>query len=339
MAGLLLADKLRIPEPGVAVLARPRVTGLIEAAISRPVTLLSGPAGAGKTLAAAQWAGCKPAESRPAWVSLDAADGQPGRFWQYVVAALSRAGVPEPPADLEPSELPGWLTAALGPDGPRVVLVLDDAHLIAGSEAVADLAELIRHEPRGLRLLLASRSDPGLTLARLRVSGDLAEIGAAELACTREEACAYFDLQGMPLSAAECDDVTRRTEGWLAGVRLVALARQAGAASSQAMVSDYIEDEVLGPLAGEVRTFLLRTCLTPAVSADLARDLTGEDAAAHVLEQLSRAGSLVEAVTPETGEYRYHPMLRDALIACLRRELPGEVPGLYREVARWHAAR
>jgi LuxR family maltose regulon positive regulatory protein len=336
-AGLLRADKLRIPRPGLAVLPRPRITGLIDAAASRPVTSLTGPPGAGKTLAAAQWAWGKPPGRRPAWLTLDADDSDPDQFWRYVMAAMAGVGVPVPRGGLETGSLPQWLTTAVGRDSPPVVLVIDDVHLIGGSDALAGLADLIRHEPPWLRLVLAGRSTPAL--ARLRLSGDLTEIGPADLACTSEETRAYFDMLGTPLSPAELAAVARRTEGWVAGLRLVALGAGRGAASGQVLVSDYIEDEVLGPLPAEERDFLLRTCLTPTVQAGLASDLTGDGAAARVLEQLSRSGSLVEAVAPQAGEYRYHPMLREALAACLRRELPGEVPELHRRVARWHAAR
>ena len=336
-AGFVHADKLRIPRPGIAVLSRPRITRLIDTAVSRPVTLLTGPPGAGKTIAAVQWAVARPPGRRPAWLTLDASDGDPGRFWQCVTAALAGAGVPAPPAGLELGGLPQWLTTAVAPDSPAVVLVLDDIHLISGSEALAGLAELIRHEPAGLRLLLAGRSAPAL--ARLRLSGDVTEIGAVDLACTSEETRAYFDMLGTPLSSAELAEVVRRTEGWLAGLRLVALGAEAGPAGGQALVSDYIEDEVLGPLPEPARAFLLRTCLTPTIQASLAADLTGDAAAASVLEHLSRSGSLVEVVAQECGEYRYHPILREALAACLRRELPAEVPELHRRVARWHAAR
>jgi len=336
-AGLPHADKLRIPRPGIAVLHRARITALIDSAASRPVTLLTGPPGAGKTIAAARWAAGKATGRRPAWLTLDADDSDPDRFWQYVTAALMGAGVPAPPAGLEPRSLPRWLATALDADSPAVVLILDDIHLIAASDALAGLAELIRHEPPGLRMLLAGRSAPAL--ARLRLSGDVTEIGAADLACTPDETRAYFDMLGRSLSPDELAEVASRTEGWLAGLRLVALGAGAGPAGGQALVLDYIEDEVLRPLPPEVRAFLLRTCLTPIVQADLASDLTGDGAAARVLEHLSRSGSLVEAVAPKSGEYRYHPMLREALAVCLRRELPAEVADLHRRVARWHAAR
>jgi LuxR family transcriptional regulator, maltose regulon positive regulatory protein len=340
----LLQDKLRIPRPELAVLHRSRVSQLIDAAVERRVTVLTGPPGAGKTVAAAQWAAARPAGCRPAWVTLDAADAEPARFWQYVAAALARAGAmtaghPGLPADVRPADIPQWLTAAVRVGAEPIVLILDDVHKLAGSETLGGLDELIRHEPAGLRLLLAGRSAPGLALARLRLAGELADISAAELACTGEETAAYFAMLGMPLGPAERADVLRRTEGWPAGLRLTALGAQSGEAAAQALVADYFQDEVLGALPAGVRGFLLRTCLTRTVPADLARDLTGDAGAARLLEQLSREVGLVQAVRPDSGEYRYHPMLRGVLTADLRRELPDELPVLQRRVARWHAAR
>ena len=375
----LLEDKLRVPLPGLAVLARRRVRDLIDAGVTRRVTLLTGPPGSGKTVAAAQWAAAKPASRRPAWVSLDASDREPGRFWRYVTAALSGAGalsasrppathsiagpsavVVGPPPGIAAAEIPQWMAAVVRHAAEPVVLVLDDVHVLAGSEALAGLDELIRHEPAGLRLLLAGRSAPGLALSRLRLAGELADIGAADLACTPEETAAYFEMLGTPLSPAECDRVFRRTEGWLAGMRLTALGAQAPGAAGPvsplapatlapavlasaaparlvAPVADYLHDELLDQLAPEVRTFMLRTCLTPTVPADLARDLAGDAGAARMLEQLSRDCGLVQPVSPDSAEYRYHPMLRDVLFADLCRELPDDVPVLQGRVARWHA--
>ncbi|HTZ91161.1 MAG TPA: LuxR C-terminal-related transcriptional regulator [Streptosporangiaceae bacterium] len=343
----LLEDKLRVPLPGLAVLTRRRVRDLIDAAVTHRVTLVTGPPGSGKTVAAAQWAAAKPASRRPAWVSLDASDREPGRFWRYVTAALSGAGalnaskpavapgisgpssgVAGPPPGIAAAEIPQWMAAVVRHAAEPVVLVLDDVHLLAGSEALAGLDELIRHEPAGLRLLLAGRSAPGLALSRLRLAGELADIGAADLACTPEETAAYFEMLGTPLSLAERDRVFRRTEGWLAGLRLTALGTEP---------ADYLHDELLDQLSPDVRNFMLRTCLTPTVPADLARDLAGDAAAARMLEQLSRDCGLVQPVSPDSAEYRYHPVLRDVLFADLCRELPDEVPVLQGRVARWHA--
>ncbi len=264
----------------------------------------------------------------------------------------AKAGLP---AGMPAAEIPPWISARVRPGGDPVVLVLDDVHLLAGSESLAGLDELVRHEPAGLRLVLVGRSAPGLALSRLRLEGELADIGAADLACTAEETAAYFGMLGMPLGRPEQDHVLRQTEGWLAGLRLTALAGQAapqapgqaaggpaggpGQAGAQALVADYLEDEVLGQLPAGMRAFMMRTSLTRTVPADLARELTGETGAARLLEQLSRETGLVQALAPDSGEYRYHPMLRDVLAVSLRRELPDEVPMLQHRVARWHAAR
>ena len=351
-------DKLRIPRPGLAVLPRARIGALMDAAVTRRVTLMTGPPGAGKTVAAALWAAERPVSRRPGWVSIDAADVEPARFWRYVAAALSKTGaIPGAraglPAGMAAAEIPPWISARVRPGAEPVVLVLDDVHLLAGSESLAGLDELVRHEPAGLRLVLVGRSAPGLTLSRLRLEGELADIGAADLACTAEETAAYFGMLGMSLGRAEQDQVLRQTEGWLAGLRLTALAGQAPQATDaaavaapgtsqaavQALVADYLEDEVLGRQSAGVRAFMMRTSLTRAVSAELARELTGETGAARLLDNLSRETGLVQALAPESGDYRYHPMLRDVLAVSLRRDLPEDVPALQRRVARWHAAR
>ncbi len=364
----LLEDKLRVPRPGFAMLPRRRIGELIEAGVSHRVTLVTGPPGSGKTVAAAQWAMARPASRRPGWVSLDASDRDPRRFWRYVTAAVSRAGAltaggrpapPGPPPGITAAEIPQWMSAIVRDVADPVLLVLDDVHVLAGSEAQAGLEELIRHEPASLRLLLAGRTACGLALARLRLAGELADITAADLACSREETGAYFEMLGTPLSPAERDRVYQRTEGWLAGLRLTALGADAPGAAGPvparatapamagspaaagagpvAPVADYLQDELLGQLAPEVRRFMLRTCLTETVPVELARDLAGDPGTARLLGQLSRECGLVQPVSPDSAEYRYHPMLRDVLFADLCRELPDEVPALQGRVARWHA--
>lgn len=422
----LLEDKLQRPHLEFPVLRRPRVTNLLNEAGHRRVTLVTGPAGAGKTVAAALWAASQPARCPVAWLTVDPADGDPARLRRYLTAALSRAGLlraeaGDGTAEAEaagavagPGRGPGPDTGRVdggagsdaGPAGAgevdtgagsagsagqgvsagaaarqaaagggtqdrrlaqqiaasirqrdrRAVMIIDDLQALAGSPALASLDELLRHLPAGLGVILVARSVPELGLARLRVAGELADVGSAELACTAEEARDYFDLLDSPLSAAARERAFRHSEGWLAGLRLTGLAAAAypepgdqtaadadavaskTVAGAQSLAAGYLQDEMLDALAPEQRAFLLRTCLTETVPVGLAQELTG-GAAAGTLEQLSKDHGLVQATGPDQGEYRYHPMLAEALRAAVRRELPDEVPDLERRVSGWHAAR
>jgi LuxR family transcriptional regulator, maltose regulon positive regulatory protein len=335
----LLDDKVRIPRTGVSVLRRSRVTQLIDQAVRHRVTLLTGPAGAGKTVACASWA----AAGRAAWVSVDAGDADPARFFHSVAAALTRAGgitadQAKDLAGLPVAEVPHGIATATRTRAEPAVLVLDNVQELAGEQVLAGLDELIRQAPHGLRLLLSGRCAPAVPLARLRVSGELADIGGGELACTPEEISEYFAMLGRHLGPEQREQALRWTEGWMAGLRLMALGTAASEAEAHAMVADYVWDEVLAPLPAGARALLMRTCLTPTVPVELAQELTGDVSTARDLDQLSRANCLIEAVRPD-AEYRYHPMLRAVLNSALRRELPGELPGLFHQVARWHAER
>jgi LuxR family maltose regulon positive regulatory protein len=337
----LLDDKLRVPRLTLAVLRRRRLTELLDAAAAHRVTLVSGPAGAGKTVACAAWAAARHATQPAAWLTADGGDRDPARFWQYVLAALvrARALTADQAAELAagpPEGCPNRIVAALRRLPEPVVLVIDDAHELAGSAALAGLDQLIKHAPAGLRLVLAGRCPPGLALARLRVAGELADIGAADLACTAAEADAYFAMLGLSLPEAQRDQLLDRTEGWMAGLRLAAMAQTPGA---EQVLVDYVSDEVLARQPADIRAFLLRTSVAPTVTGDLADALTLGAGGARTLERLARENSLVEPAGQGRAAYRYHPMLREVLAVELRRELPGEVAELLRRAARWHAAR
>ena len=210
------------------LLHRHRVSDLIQCATAGRVTLVCGPTGSGKTVACAMWAARPNPADNVAWVSLDPGDRQPGRLWAQVGAALARTEVmPAEVADAlaEPADRAFGLRladAAERLDQP-VTLVIDDVQELAGSEPLADLDLLVRHGPPNLRLVLAGRHLAGLGVAKLRVDGDLAEIGADELACTPAEAQAYFEMLGVELPPAQLDELLDRTQGWITGLRLAAL--------------------------------------------------------------------------------------------------------------------
>jgi LuxR family transcriptional regulator, maltose regulon positive regulatory protein len=348
----LLGDKLRAPQPGVAVLRRGRLIDLIEQAAAHRVTVVSGPAGAGKTVACGSWASATPGARRVAWLTLDAADRDPARFWTYVRAALTRAaGVPADFAralqDAPPGEFPLRVVEASQLLTEPLTLVLDDMHELADGAVLAGLDLLLRHVPPTLRLILSGRCPPRLALARLRVSGDLADVTGADLACTAEEADAYFAMLGVDVEAGARDELLRRTQGWMAGLRLAAMSarsrlpeagRITDIAGDEPLVTDYLWDEVLGRQPPEIRLFMLRTSVTEQMSGDLADALTGEPGGARTLERLSRENSFVETLGNGHNGYRYHPLLRDVLAAERNREIPHEVPILLRRAARWHAA-
>ena len=345
-----LEGKLRIPEPHFPVLRRRRISGLLDQAIRNRVTLVSGPAGAGKTVACATWAAAPAQARRVVWLSLDGEDQQ-AWFWAYVCAGLGRLrSIPAESLrsleDTSPDGFPLRLVEAAQTFAEPVILVLDDIHELTDQAVLGGVDLLIRHAPPTLRLVLSARQPPALQLARLRVSGELADIGGHDLACTSEEADAYFSMLGLDADPAARDALLRRTQGWMAGLRLAAMRARSdpepGAAitdlaGDEPIVTDYLWDEVLVKQAPATRMFLLRTCIAAQVTGDLADALTGQSGSARTLDRLSRENSFVDVVDRERGEYAYHPLLRQVLLAGLHREIPHEIPVLLRRAARWYA--
>jgi LuxR family transcriptional regulator, maltose regulon positive regulatory protein len=342
----LLDDKLRIPALGADAFRRDRLTGLIEQATTRPVTIITAPAGSGKTVACAGWAAAKARSRRIAWLSLDEGDREPARFWACMTAALVAGGttavsplVPRQGNEAD-DDLPAGLVHTMRRMPGSVVLVLDDVHVLAGSEVLPGLALLIHHAPAALRLVLSGRSLPDLHVARMRVAGTLSEIRAADLACTAEEAEGYFAALGLAVSAAEREQLLGSMAGWMAGPRLAALiaardgALSAGAIGADPIVADYLRDEVLDQQPAGIRRFLRCTSVAERLTGGFADWLTGERGGARILDQLSRTGSFVSR--DAQGKYRYHPLLRQVLLGELRGSLPAEVPGLLGRAARWY---
>jgi LuxR family transcriptional regulator, maltose regulon positive regulatory protein len=348
------ADQARIPQPSVPLVPRSRITDLIgQAAARHRVTLVCGPSGAGKTIACAQWAAG--VADGTGWLSLDYGDRWPPGLWAHLRTAL--ASIPAVPAEIardlpDPADeaFPLHLVQVAERLSTPVTLVIDDICELAGSTVLAGIDQLIKHAPPTLRLVLSGRHPADLQVARLRVGGELAEIGPAELACTPDEAEAYFRMLDLDLTAPERDELLRRTEGWITGLRLAAMRAGSGKPTAsvsritgdEPAVADYLWDEVLASLPAESRRFLLRTSVADVISGELADTLTRGSTGGATLEQLSRENMMVrpadtELARTERTQYRYHPMLLDMLRARLRRELPGETAGLTRQAARWLA--
>ncbi len=262
----ILAAKITAPGGPDWAVPRPRITQLI--ARGRrwcPLTVITAPAGAGKTMALALWAAAEP---RPvAWVGLDEFDNRPGVFWAYVVAALRRSGVavPAPPAagrrpDAGRVFVLG-LAAALAAQDPPLTLVLDDLHLLTDPAVLGELGYVLRNAGDGLRLVVSARTDP-LPLHRYRLAGQLTEIRASDLAFTSAETGQLLARHGVTLTADTIECLTRRTEGWAAGLRLAAISMRAhpdpGQFVTELITDDsaltaYLVEEVLNAQPPEIR--------------------------------------------------------------------------------------
>jgi LuxR family maltose regulon positive regulatory protein len=328
---------------------------LLDAGVQGRLTLLTGPAGSGKTVLLSSWATTTAALPGPiAWLSLDAADNDPARFWSYLLAALRQSGAAPPNGRLGSLGLPiggpdrGFvlgLAAALAELTGPVVVVLDDFHQLTNPAVLDGVATVLGRSPASLRLVLASREDPPLPLARLPVVGQPIQVGAAELAFTTEEAAGLLASHGLALADADLTLLWARTEGWAAGLQLAALSLQdhpdpesfiAGFAGSSRAVADFLLEEVLGRLPEEDQAFLLHTSVVERVSGELADALTGRADGAETLARLELANAFVAALDEDRSWYRYHQLLAELLQGRLQASTPRLVPELHRRAAGWH---
>ena len=344
----ILASKITAPGvPGWAV-PRPRITRLIGEGVRWcPLTVVTGPAGAGKTMALALWAAAQPGPV--AWVGLDDFDNRPGVFWPYILAALRGSGVAA--AKTLPAAARGRaaghvfllrLASSLAAQDPPATLVLDDLHVLTDSRVLDGLDFVLRNAGSGLRLVVGSRMDPLLRLHRYRLAGELAEVRADDLAFSAAEAGLLLAQHGAALSADSLHCLTRRTEGWAAGLRLAAISMSAHPDPDQfvreliaddSALTGYLVAEVLNAQPPQVRELLLSTSILEQVSAEAARELTGIGRAETILRDLAHANAFVQPVGD--GWYRYHTLLAEVLRLKLRHEHPGRVPDLHRRAARW----
>jgi LuxR family transcriptional regulator, maltose regulon positive regulatory protein len=340
----------RITAPGMPdwALMRPRVTKLIaEGNRWCPLTLVTAPAGSGKTMALALWAAAE--SGTVAWVTVDEFDNRPGAFWAHVVAALRRSGVTVPGASPAARGRDAGhvfvlgLAAALATQDPPVTLVLDDLDLLTDRTVLDGLYYVLRNTGSGLRLLVAARMDPLLPLHRHRLAGELAEIGASDLAFTIAEAGELIAQHGCTLTADSLEFLTRRTEGWAGGLRLAAMSMDTHPDPDQfvkelitddSAVTGYLVAEVLNPQPPAVRDVLLSTSILEHVNAQAARELTGNEQAGRILPALARENAFVQPAG--SGWYRYHPLFAEVLHLELKREHPDRMACWHRRAAQWY---
>ena len=347
VADPILASKITVPDvPGFAV-QRPRISELLTRGTRwNPLTIVTGPPGAGKTMALTLWAA---AETRPvAWVALDRYDNRPKAFWSYVVAALRRSGavIPESlSADTREQASDHvfllWLVSALAGQDQPVILVLDDFHVLTEPEVLKGLDFVLRNVGPGLRVVVSSRSDPPLRLHRYRLAGELAEIRASDLAFNIAEAGLLMAQHRGTISSDLLERLTRRTEGWAAGLRLAAISMDTHPDPDQfikelitedSALTGYLVEEVLNSQPPEVQEVLLSTSILEQVTPEAASELVGNERAAGCLPALARANTFVQPIG--SGRYRYHPLFAEVLRLKLRLKYPERMPDLHRRAAR-----
>lgn len=356
----LLLTKIKIPRSRPQTVVRPQLNSLIEAGLSRKLTLLSAPPGSGKTTLLTEWQASQTGANFPlAWLSLDENDNDPIRFWRYLITALRTLAkgvgeeslawlqTPQPPG-LE-SVITALINSILEELDSDFGLVLDDYHVIRLKEIHASLSFLLDHMPSHMHLIIATRTDPlELPLSRLRVRRELLEIRSSQLRFTSEEARALLGkVLDHPLPATELTLVENRTEGWAAGLQLVALSLQnhpdplsfvRSFNGTQRLVLDYLADEVFYRQSEEIQEFLLGTAILGQLNEGLTAAVSGQLRSREMLEKLDRNNLFLTGIDNSGEWYRFHPLFADFLVDLLKQKQPGKIPELHRRAANWYEA-
>jgi LuxR family maltose regulon positive regulatory protein len=352
----LVSTKLRPSQVRPKLVARPRLTARLERDAARKLTLISAPAGFGKTTLLVEWSReVAGDDGSVAWLSLDEGDNDPTRFLTYLVAALRSieedigAGVlsalrsPEPPhIEAVTAALINELAAL--PEEPT--LILDDYHVIDSEPVHGILSFLLERLPPNAHLIISSRIDPPLQLIRLRARNHMMKLDAAELSFTSEEAATFLNsVMGLELSAEDIAALEVRTEGWIAGLQLAALSMRdcrdvssfvRAFSGSHRDVLDYLAEEVLERQPESIRRFLLETSVLDHLSGSLCDAVTGRSDGQETLERMERENLFVVALDEERHWYRYHHLFGDFLRTRLERESPERASELHSRAAEWY---
>ena len=353
MSTSILATKLYLPRLRPNVVRRPRLLERLNAGLHRKLTLIAAPAGFGKTTLVSEWITF--IERPTAWLSLDEGENDPAQFLAYLVTALQTIaptlgeGVLGVLQSSQPPPSEAILTALLNeittlPD--QFVLVLDDYHVIDAKAVDLALTFLIEHLPPQMHLVIATREDPQLPLARLRARSELTELRAADLRFTPSEAAEFLNsVMGLNLSPGDITVLEDRTEGWIAGLQLAALSMQGredipefirAFTGDHRYILDYLVEEVLTRQSEPVRNFLLQTAILDRLSGSLCDAVTGQEKGNARLEALEHGNFFVVALDDTRHWYRYHHLFADVLSAHLLAEQPDQVATLHRHASEWY---
>jgi LuxR family transcriptional regulator, maltose regulon positive regulatory protein len=350
----LLTTKLHMPRASNQIVQRTLLDERIAQGMNGALTLISAPAGFGKTTFLSDFLARN--SMQVAWLSLEAEDNDLVRFLTYVIATLQsldqeigRTSLPllhsSPLRTTEPI-LSLLINDLESRKLPRFALVLDDYHVIEDPAIHRALTFLLDHLPAQMHLIIAARADPPLPLARLRGRGQLCEVRAADLRFAREEAQAYlYEIMHLDLTASDVALLQKRTEGWIAGIQLAALSLQgrtdvseflSAFSGSHRFVLDYLSEEVFSQQPATVQSFLLHTCILDRMNSSLVNAVTELTDGQAVLERLEHANLFVVSLDDRREWYRYHHLFAEALRSRLRQEQPELIPELHRRASRWY---
>lgn len=367
--GILLLSKLTPPHLPLSLVARPRLLKELDGICAHPLTLVSASAGSGKTTILSAWAASSRQNERLqaaghepalAWLSLEALDNHPVRFWASVIAALRTClpGVGKTAlALLHSPEAPPLSTCLshllneIGQVSRELILLLDDYHVISDQAIHEAMLFLLDHLPANMHLVLATRTDPAFPLSRWRVRGQLLEIRSRDLRFTQEETASFLlQCMSLPLSQDDLARLQQRTEGWIAGLQLAALALRkqqdcsnwvSDFAGSYRYLLDYVQQDILTPLPVPLQHFLLQTSILNRMNAALCQAVTAgatPQESQQMLEEVERANLFVVPLDEQRQWYRYHDLFREALRARLHASQPELVPLLHTRAAHWYEA-
>ncbi|MGD9406240.1 MAG: LuxR family transcriptional regulator, partial [Anaerolineae bacterium] len=359
----LVQTKLYTPPVRPELVPRPRLVERLNAGLRRPdgtLTLVSAPAGFGKTTLVSEWVhetGADAGGPQVAWLSLDEDDNDLARFLVYVVTALSKIepkigkGVlnqlrtTPPPVE----EIVTFLINVMTTGSHQIILVLDDYHLIEDQAIHDTLAFLLARMPQQLYLVICTREDPYLPLARMRARGQLIELRATDLRFSASEAAEFLNrVMGLGLSPEDIVALESRTEGWIAGLQLAALSMQGrqdvhgfiqSFTGSHRFVLDYLVEEVLEHQPEEVQAFLLQTAILDRLTGPLCDAVRSGGARAPsqtILDRLDRANLFIVPLDSDRRWYRYHHLFADLLRQRLKQTGAEQIPALHRRASEWH---
>lgn len=355
MVGFILSTKLFIPSAHPAIIHRPHLIERLTSGLGagHSLTLISAPAGYGKTTLLAEW--IEAYEGQVAWLSLDEQDNQIVRFWRYFVTALQTLSknlgqtslqMLETGQDFEPEPFLSALVNDLTYLDDPIILVLDDYHVISAQEIHAGLTFLLDHIPPSLHLVIATRADPLLPISRLRVRGRLTELRVADLRFNDAEAAVFLNtLMKLGLSETDIHALEERTEGWIAGLQLAALSMQGlqdthafiqAFTGRQYFVLEYLVDEVLRRQPQALQQFLIETSILNRMCAPLCDAVTGISNSEMVLDDLHRRNLFLVPLDGEHFWFRYHHLFADFLKSHLSRTRTNDLPALHRRAAQWY---